>query len=76
MDDCDVLLICAVVWRSLTCKSLMCARDDRRASSGGDSAFVAEVRGALLEEKSAAARSKGEGCPERERRISWSIVVQ
>ena len=41
-------------------------RVERRARSGGD------MRG---EELVAEGSSRGEGCPERERRISWSMVV-
>lgn len=47
---------------------------ERRARSGG---VRADFSGESLElvEVAAACWRRGEGCPERERRISWSIVT-
>jgi hypothetical protein len=72
--------ICAVALSSLMCRSLMWASVARRARSGGESAFVAELSegwGSFAWTAAAAAaasRRSGDGWPERERRISWSML--
>jgi hypothetical protein len=56
----------AVCASSLLCKSLRWATEARRAFSGGESTEVGD--------EWSAARS-GEGWPERQRRISWSMAT-
>ena len=58
-----MVAVCAM---SLQWTSLRWAMEDRRARSGGDS---------IEEEDEWSAVRSGEGCPESDRRISWSMVV-
>jgi hypothetical protein len=62
----------AVAARRWVCWSLRRVREERRARSGGERVVslgvVVVVVGVVKERRS------GEGWPERERRISWSMV--
>ena len=58
--------IVAVWARSLEWRSLRWATEERRAFSGGESIEVGDEWSAVR---------SGEGCPERERRISWSMAA-
>jgi hypothetical protein len=77
----------AVEVKRWMCRSLRCAREESRARSGGVRALVGLFVGLLFtslgllslsagfeEEVEEAERRRGEGWPERERRISWSMV--
>jgi hypothetical protein len=60
-----VLEIVVVLERSVQCRELRCAMEERRAFSGGERMEEGDEWSAVR---------RGEGWPERERRISWSMV--
>jgi hypothetical protein len=58
------------------CRSLRRAREERRARSGGETMLLRGLVGLLVSlVGEVAERRSGEGWPERERRISWSMVT-
>jgi hypothetical protein len=60
------------------CRSLRRAREERRARSGGERMVLRVLLSVvvwLLVGGEVAERRSGEGWPERERRISWSMVT-
>jgi hypothetical protein len=54
-----------VLERRVQCRELRCATEERRAFSGGERMEDGDEWSAVR---------RGEGWPERERRISWSMV--
>lgn len=66
-----VVVIVSVEWRRERWRVLRWERDARRALSGGERIELRSWDGAVL---LLVVVRRGEGCPDRERRISWSMV--